>query len=59
MIFVRGEWVKCINRVFPRYVRKHYEVRVNSVRSVAFDNFENAVIFQELINLRRKRRARR
>lgn len=52
MKYVKGKWVKYSNRIFPKYVKKHWNVDVSKIRSIAFNNFENAVIFQELINLR-------
>ncbi len=55
MRFVKGKWVKYSNKIFPRYEKKHYIVRVSGLRSVSFYIFEHAQIFQELINMRRRR----
>jgi len=56
MKFVKGRWVKYSNRIFPRYERQHCLVRINKIKSIAFYDFENAVIFEELIKIKNQRK---
>ena len=45
----KGKWVKFSNKIFPRYIKKHWTVQVTEKRSMAFNNWENAIIYEELI----------
>lgn len=49
MKFNRGQWIKYSNKWFPRYVKKHWTVEISDKTSICFFNWENAMIYEELI----------
>lgn len=52
----KAGWVKYSNKLFPTYYKQHWMVEVEGevITSIAFFNYELAVIFSELIKLRKK-----
>ncbi len=54
MKIIKAGWVKYSNKLFPRYVPKHWIVSIDEYKAVQFDNFENAIIFEKLIEVEKK-----
>ena len=47
----KAHWVKYSNKIFPRYVRKLFLVKIGSKKFVGFHNFENAIIYEKLMKV--------
>lgn len=54
MEYAKGKWTKYSNKWFPRYVREHWTVWETNTKGVGFYTFENAVIYQKLLELTSK-----
>ena len=50
---IPGQFIKYKNRLIPGYQKESFDVWINEHHGVSFDSFENAVIFSQLIQLRK------
>ena len=55
MEMVKGKFVKYSNKIFPKYVRKHWIVKLDDSHSVGFNNFELAVIYEKVLDIDKKK----
>lgn len=49
----KGHWVKYSNRIFPKYERKLFLIEVKPKTFIGFHNFENAVIYEKLMEIQK------
>jgi len=47
--YKKAGWIKYSNRLFPRYEKEHWTVWITARKGVSFHNYENAVIFERLV----------
>lgn len=50
----KGQWMKYSNKWFPRYSKRHWVVWETETRGVCFFDFENAIIYNKLLELTSK-----
>ena len=56
MKFVKGQWIKYSNKIFPRYIIAHWEIAYEKDKFKIFTNWEVANIYEELLKLKRELR---
>lgn len=54
MKFEKAKWVKYSNKILPRYAKKIWTIQIEKDKHIGFHNFENAIIFEKLIELEKK-----
>ena len=54
MKFIRGQWVKYSNKIFPRYEKSHWEIKISENKYKIFHDWELANIYDELLKIKKE-----
>ena len=54
MKFIKGQWIKYSNKIFPRYARALWEVKITRTRFRGFYDRSDAEIFERILKLEKE-----